>query len=89
MNLQFYLFLAPENNGKHLLNMYFFFLLLYSWYILRDAMVEWSVHARMFAALSLTRSNDWKILTVHLSGKVKGSKSPLLNAIGCKYSITP
>ena len=31
MNLQFYLFLAQENNGKHLLNMYFFFLLLYSW----------------------------------------------------------
>ena len=49
--------------------------------ISRDAVVEWSVHAWMFAALSLTRSNDWKILTVHLylinfQGKLKAAKAP-------------
>ena len=43
-----------------------FFLPFYSWYILRDAMVEWSVYAQMFAALSLTLLNDRKILIVHL-----------------------
>ena len=71
MNLHFYLFLAQEN-------MYFFFYILD---ISRDAMVEWPVHARMFAALSLTQSNDWKILSVHLylinfQGKLKAAKAP-------------
>ena len=78
MNLHFYLFLAQENIGKHLLTMYFFFYILD---ISRDAMVEWPVRARMFAALSLTWSNDWKILTVHLyldnfQGKLKAAKAP-------------
>ena len=78
MNLRFYLFLAQENIRKHLLSMYFFFYILD---ISGDAMVEWPVHARMFAALSLTQSNDWKILTVHLylinfQGKLKAAKAP-------------